>query len=172
MSFALEFRKNYLIDRTNQVEAQPKKRRARAKSIDRKSIDTAASISGRQVARALLIAGLILAVFNSSALMQYTHRLSDNAFGPEIIIASEKWHAMMETGRMTEISQRIRTAVSTARSSSWNDLRNNLGIDGRRLGRADKPISPSDQGIITSAPRSEDGQSGRSIRSSIADGSG
>jgi hypothetical protein len=172
MSFALEFRKNHLSARAAPVAAPTKRRRARSKSADRKAVNATTSISGRQVARALMIAGLILAVFNSSALVQYTHRLSDNIFGPEIIIASEKWHALMETGRMTEVSQRIRTAVATARASSWHDIGENLGLDVRRISRSGEPDSRSNDGIITSAPQRPDERSEQPIRSSIADGSG
>ena len=172
MSFALEFRKKNLIDRSKPAEAEPKKRRARAKQRSRMNVSVDTPISARRVAQALLIAGVILAVFNSNALVQYTHSLSDNAFGPRIIVASEKWHALMEAGRMTEISERIRSAVTAARGSSWAEIAGNMGIKAQPLSRSTERGAPSDQGIITSAPGPYDGERDKPARGSIADGSG
>lgn len=129
-SFALEYRKKMQAERT---ETKPRVRKAAAAvnasdfvmAPAGKSSDTPGN--SRRVLAALLFAGLILSVFNSSALVQYAGGLGYNQAAMRVIIASENWHALMEQTRMTALVEGVREAVTTARHSQWRDLA--FGLD-------------------------------------------
>ncbi len=140
MSFALEFRKKHLIDRPAASVGRQALEQApgsRAKDAGRGIAAPAMVPNARRVALTLLIAAVVLAVFNSGSLVQYTRGLSDTMLGPNIIRASERWHAMMESGHMTDLTNRIRAVVSSARQSSWEDVARRFGLAAqRRVGDA------------------------------------
>ena len=150
MSFALEYRKKMQAE-AEKTRSRHKTRAARRPKTDfvvdaaRGSDDTPGN--RRCVLAALLLAGLILAVFNSGGLVRYAGGLGYNALVMKIIIASEDWHSLMERSRMTALMDGIRGAVTAARQSSWHDLA--FGVD----------LTPTHPYLTTPATaRSEDGQ--------------
>ena len=173
MSFALEHRKKYLIGRDAPPLAPARKsRRERTKSRDANAALVAGSMSERRVLLTLLLAGLILSVFNSGALVRYTRGLSESVMGTRIIDVSEKWHGLMETGRMTALSEGIRSSVSLARNSSWDDIAEQLGFGARRALRDTDRPNRSSNGIVTSIPGPYGDQPAKPVRSLSADQSG
>ena len=172
MSFALEFRKQRLTNsssRSKSREAAPKRRASHRKT--KRENDTS-TLTGRQVAAALLIAGIVLSVFNSGALVQYAGGLADRVHGPVIISVSERWHALMELGRMNRLSERVRAAVSTARHSSWQDVARQLGMAADdQIGEA-KGAPQTDSGAVSSIPGRYGDQPAKPIRRTSADQSG
>lgn len=152
MSFALEFRKKHLVKRSGESQAERAVMRDDQARSSKQTPPAPKPMSGRRVAQALLVAAVILAVFNSGALVQYARGLSDKMFGPPIITASETWHAMMERGRLTGLTEQIRQIVSQARQSSWDDIAKGLGLmPERQLGEA-APAHRSLGGDVTSIP--------------------
>lgn len=143
MSFALEYRKKMQAEareaeagkKTTRKPRPARSRRARTKKsapppamapadfvvgAAKKSTDTRGN--RLRVLAALSLAGGILSVFNSGALVQYAGGLGYNQAAMRVIIASENWHALMEQSRMTALVDGIREAVTTARHSEWQDL--------------------------------------------------
>ena len=134
MSFALEYRKKMQKEAAAVgVDAvaggTPKKARAEDFVLHpaKKSADTRAN--RRRTLAALSLAGIILSVFNSGGLVQYTGNLGYNDVSIRIITASEDWHQLMEENRMTLVVDEIRNAVMVARHSSWQDLAMGLTLE-------------------------------------------
>lgn len=119
MSFALEFRK-----KLQQREAETLRIKKANEGFVSMPVDSSTDTSNnrRRVLLALLIAGAVLSVFNSGGLVRYTQGLADNPVGPGLIIASEKWHALMQERQATLVVDHIRGSVALVRNSSWRDL--------------------------------------------------
>lgn len=119
MSFALEYRKKL-------QEQERAAHRARKENEGFVSLpaDDAADTRGnrRRVMLALIIAGGILATFNSGSLVNYSYDLADSAAGQRLIELTEAWHDMMEETRAAEVVDHIRGSVESARESTWEDL--------------------------------------------------
>ena len=151
MSFALEFRKKLTVGKSQTTPASSTSRHPstarRSKTTPDKSLTNA-----RRVAGALLIAGLILAVFNSAALVRYSRGLSDKICGPKFISVSETWHGLMERAQTTNLADHIRTMVTTARQSNWGDIVRQIGLDEKSaVGERAEEKKPVD-GVVTSIP--------------------
>jgi hypothetical protein len=119
MSFALEFRK-----KLQQREAETLRIKKANEGFVSMPVDSSTDTSNnrRRVLLALVIAGGVLSIFNSGGLVRYTQGLADNPVGPVLIIASEKWHALMQEKQATLVVDHIRGSVAMVRDSSWRDL--------------------------------------------------
>ena len=91
---------------------------------------------------ALTVAMLILAVFNSAALISYARDLVSSESGRQIYALSERWHGMMEDVHATEALGVLRQRVDTAREARWSDLARTLGIE-RFLARRQEARRPA-----------------------------
>jgi len=120
MSFALEYRKK-LQDRERRQRALKKAN----EGFVTMPLDEDADTRGnrRRVMLALVVAGLLLATLNSAGLVSYTRDMYETQLGRTLIVASEKWHAMMERGKATLLVDSVRGTVSAMRETSWRDLR-------------------------------------------------
>ncbi len=119
MSFALQYRKK-LQDQQSEAQAVKKANEGFVSMPAEPSTDT--SNNRRRVLLALVLAGGILATFNSGGLVSYTQELADNPVGPRLIIASEKWHELMQEKQVTRVVDHIRGSLAKAREASWQDL--------------------------------------------------
>lgn len=162
MSFALEYRKKMQAEAREAQAGKKKARKAKparppraaSKPRVKKSappamapaefvVATAAKASDTprnrlRVLGALSLAGLILSVFNSGALVQYAGGLGYNQAALRVMIASENWHALMQDSHMTSLAEGIREMVTSARQSEWQDLAFGLEL---------KPNHPYLQGL-------------------------
>ncbi len=125
MSFALEYRKKLQQQEREAVRA--------AKANEGFVATPAGDVSdtrrnGRRVLAALVIAGGVLSVFNSGALVRYTQDLAGNPLGEKVIELSERWHEMMQAKQVTRVVEEIRGSLTMAREASWRDLTARLGI--------------------------------------------
>ena len=145
MSFALEYRKRLLARQKASDVAD-------AEAFPAPDVDAAETSGNRyRVLCALVVAAVILATFNSGALVHYARGLADGPLGPGPVEVSESWHEMMEAKGITRLVEAIRGGVMGAREISWADLGAGLG-----LGRGDATAAPTgvaatDQDTITSS---------------------
>lgn len=120
MSFALEFRKK-LQDREREQRALKKANEGFVAMPLGEDADTRGN--RRRVILALVVAGLLLGTLNSAGLVSYTRDMYETQLGRNLIVASEKWHAMMERGKATLLVDSVRGTVSAMRETSWHDLK-------------------------------------------------
>ncbi len=117
MSFAMDFRRESAAQR-----------KAAEYTHALNTIDSSSSAKSEKrihrlsVLGALCIAAVVLGLFNSAALVQYSYKLSESDLGIRVLEASEEWHELMQQKRLTLVVERIRDAVGTARQSQWQDL--------------------------------------------------
>lgn len=143
MSFALEYRKKLQAQQQEAVRF----RRANEGFVSMPAeATTDTSNNRRRVFLALILAGGILATFNSGALVNYTQGLANNPVGPELILASEKWHEMMQEKQVTRVVDHIRGSVALVREARWQDL--TFGLD---LTTAENPETPRTQPQVVPA---------------------
>lgn len=119
MSFALDFRKR-LQDREREKLRVAKENAGFVTMPLDPETDTRGN--RRRVTLALLIAGGLLAVLNSGSLVNYAYTMTDTRAGQLLVVASEKWHGMMERGSATQLVDHIRGSVAAIRETSWHDL--------------------------------------------------
>ena len=125
MSFILDFRKK---QQRQQREAM------RVRKINEDFVTLPAEDSAdtprnrRRVLLALVIAGGVLAVFNSAGLVHYTQDLAGNPIGERLIVASERWHGMMQRKHVTVVVEEIRGSLAFVKQANWHDLTQGLGI--------------------------------------------
>lgn len=123
MSFALEYRKK--------MQAEAKRARARQDEAESpedgfilappgRSAETRAN--RRRVLAALVLAGLVLGVFNSGALVHYAGGLGYNEFTMRAITLAERWDRLMRENRLTLVTSQLRDMAAQARRSRWRDL--------------------------------------------------
>ncbi|MGD9868605.1 MAG: hypothetical protein AB7U38_11460 [Hyphomicrobiales bacterium] len=121
MSFALEYRRKRIA---REAEGARKVRRkdeeGYAAPAPRRKADTRKN--RLHVLAILAIAACVMAVFNSGSLVGRTQSLYETSLGREVIVASEKWHGLMEAGRLTVVVEGIRGAVSGFRDATWQDV--------------------------------------------------
>ena len=134
MSFALEYRKKMQQEAAVAAAGEAtrdasKKSRAGDFVLQPAKKDVNTRANRRRTLAALSLAGIILSVFNSGGMVQYTGNLSYNDLSIRIITASEDWHQLMEENRMTLVVDEIRNAVMIARHSSWQDLAMGLSLE-------------------------------------------
>lgn len=129
MSFALEFRKKL---------QQQEREAAQAAKANEGFVTAPAGgagdtrRNGRRVLAALVIAGGVLSVFNSGALVRYTQDLAGNPIGERLIELSERWHETMQRKQATRVVEEIRGSLTMAQEASWRDLTARLGIEPSR----------------------------------------
>lgn len=119
MSFALEYRKKLL------AREREARRVARAnEGFVSMPADDAADTRGNRarVLLALVIAGGLLAVFNSGGLVQYAYGLTDSQLGRRFVAVAERWHGLMQDRQVPGVIEQIRGSVMMARQTSWSDL--------------------------------------------------
>jgi len=143
MSFALEYRKKLQAQQNEAVRI----RKANEGFVSMPAeATTDTSNNRRRVFLALILAGGILATFNSGALVNYTQGMANNPVGPELILASEKWHEMMQEKQVTRVVDHIRGSVALVRETRWQDL--TFGLD---LTTAENPEAPGAQPQVVPA---------------------
>lgn len=76
----------------------------------------------RRVLAALVLAGLVLGVFNSGALVHYAGGLGYNGFTMRVITLAERWDRLMRENRLTLVTSELRDMAARARRSRWRDL--------------------------------------------------
>jgi hypothetical protein len=128
---------------------------------------TDTSNNRRRVFLALILAGGILATFNSGGLVNYTQGLANNPVGPELILASEKWHEMMQEKQVTRVVDHIRGSVALVRETRWQDL--TFGLD---LTTAENPEAPGAQPQVVPANLPGEPERPQQIKPGIAKPSG
>jgi len=124
MSFALQYRKKLQAQKSEAL-AVKKANEGFVSMPAEASTDT--SYNRRRVFLALVLAGGILAVFNSGGLVNYSQGFANNPLGPDLILASEKWHELMQKKQATRVVEHIRGSIALVREASWQDL--TLGLD-------------------------------------------
>lgn len=148
MSFALEYRKR-LLSRQQEQEARNS---GDADPFIWSEGDAAETPRNRlRVLYALIVAGLILATFNSGSLVYYARGLAEGPLGPGLLEVSESWHTMMESGRVTRLVETVRAGVAGARETSWADLGDGLGIGRSEATAAPTGVAETDRDTITSS---------------------
>lgn len=78
------------------------------------------------VLAALLLAGLVLAVFNSEALTRYARGQGETAAGRQAYALSLRWHRMMESGHATLLMDGLRESARLAREAAWPESANQV----------------------------------------------
>jgi hypothetical protein len=131
MSFALQYRKK-LQQQQSEALAVKKANEGFVSMPADASTDT--STNRRRVFLALILAGGILAVFNSGGLVNYTQGFANNPVGPHLILASERWHELMQKKQATRVVEHFRGSIALVREASWRDL-----AFGLQLTTAEKP---------------------------------
>lgn len=119
MSFALEYRKK-LQARAREQQAVRKANEGFVALPVNEAADTRRN--RRRVLCAVFIAGAFLAVFNSDGLVRYSYNHADSQAGRRLVVLSEKWHQLMQAGRLPDVVEQIRGSVMMVRHSSWQDL--------------------------------------------------
>lgn len=137
MSFALEYRKKLQVQQ-NEALTVRKANEGFVSMPAEASTDT--RNNRRRVFLGLVLAGGILAVFNSGGLVNYTQGFANNPVGPHLILASERWHELMQKKQATRVVDHIRGSVVFAREARWQDL--TFGLD---LTTAENPEEPQRQ---------------------------
>ncbi|MEM8744983.1 MAG: hypothetical protein AAGF14_10140 [Pseudomonadota bacterium] len=118
MSFALQYRKKL----QQQAREAARKRKENEGFVSPPAQETDTGSNRRRVLFALMIAGAILAAFNSGGLVQYSYDLAENPAGQKLVEVAEDWHDMMQETRATDVIDHIRGSVAVVRESTWEDL--------------------------------------------------
>lgn len=131
MSFALEYRKKHLVAPKKSETPAPKakatpKRRAR-KAPPKKVVALARPPEDTRENRAtvlgaLLLAALILAVFNSEGLRLVAGDLAEQEAARPVLVVSEAWDQTMERVGAKAVMASVRKLVEEAREASWSDV--------------------------------------------------
>lgn len=124
MSFALQYRKK-LQARQSEARITKKANEGFVSPPADPSSDTPGN--RRRVFIALVLAGGILATFNSGGLVNYAQELAGNPVGPKLILASETWHELMREKQVTRVVDHIRGSLVYVREARWRDL--TFGLD-------------------------------------------
>lgn len=143
MSFALEYRKKL---QAQQRDAQVAKKANEGFVAEPDEAATDTTSNRRRVFLALVLAGSILATFNSGGLVNYTQGLADKPMGPQLILASERWHELMQEKQITRVIDHIRGSVAFVRDTSWQDL-----AIGLKTSTAEKPMEPAKPHLVLPA---------------------
>jgi hypothetical protein len=143
MSFALEYRKKL---QAQQRDAQVTKKAN--EGFVAEPVETASDTTSnrRRVFLVLVLAGGILATFNSGGLVNYTQGLADKPMGPQLILASERWHELMQEKKITRVVDHIRGFVAFVRDTSWQDL-----AIGLKTSTAEIPTEPTKPPLVLPA---------------------
>jgi hypothetical protein len=160
MSFALEYRKKLQAQQLEAVRFR-KANEGFVSMPAEASTDT--SNNRRRVFLALILAGGILATFNSGGLVNYTQGLANNPVGPELIIASEKWHELMQEKQVTRVVDHIRGSLALVREARWRDLA--FGLD---FTTAENPETPRTRPQVVPATLPGEPERPRQIKPRIA----
>lgn len=73
----------------------------------------------RRTAVAMLVAALVLAVFNSDGLSVWARNLPGHPVSDRIVYAADQWHELMQTLGPARISQTVRDFVQDLRYQGW-----------------------------------------------------
>lgn len=128
MSFALEYRRK-MQSEANRRASHKKKSSNGADFVvaaPRTNADTRAN--RRRVLAAVSLAGIILSIFNSGAMVNYAGGLGYSAVSMRVITLTESWHDLMQERQLTRVVEEIRGAMSVARRSRWQDIASGLAI--------------------------------------------
>lgn len=174
MSFALDFRKKRTkSERRPRGQNMADEALEQGFAIPRARKDASTHINRRRVFAALLIAAMVLAVFNSAALVQYARGFSGGAVGARLIDVSESWHRAMDSSQVTRIVATIRDAVSAVRHAGWHDMAAPF------TGKAEPPAprdlarpARPDGGTMTSIPSRYGGAPAAPLKRGTSDKSG
>ncbi len=150
MSFALQYRKK-LLQQQREAWAVIKANEGFVSMPAQTSADT--SNNRRRVFLALIVAGGILAVFNSGGLVNYTQGLASNPVGPKLILASERWHELMQEKQVTRVVDRIRGSLALVREASWRDLTFGLDVTRAQTPEQPRPIPKAGSPKLPKGPR-------------------
>jgi hypothetical protein len=130
MSFALEYRKKHLTAPKKAEAPAPKpkaKPKRRARKTPPKQVvvavlpeDTGANRA--TVLGALLLAALILAVFNSEGLRLVAGDIAEEEAGRPVLVVSEAWDDAMNRVGAKAVVASVRKLVEEAREASWADV--------------------------------------------------
>lgn len=143
MSFALDYRKKLQDKERDELRLAKENAGFVTMPLDP---DTDTRGNRRRVTLALLIAGGLLAVLNSAGLVNYAYNLADTRAGQMLVVASERWHGMMERHRTTQVVGHIRGSVVAIRETSWQDLKVVLNFSPEQPGDMDQdrpPVMPA-----------------------------
>lgn len=161
-SFALEYRKKHLVV-PKQCEAPALKAKAKRKRRTRKSAPKKVVVAiGRPedtranratVLGALLLAALILAVFNSEGLRLVAGDLAEEEVGRPVLVVSEAWDKTMERVGAKALMASVRKVVEEAREASWSDVAVIAGAGPRQGERRTIAADVSRGDITGSLPR-------------------
>ncbi len=146
MSFALQYRKKL---QAQQSEAQVAKKANEGFVALPADPSTDTSSNRRRVFFALVLAGGILATFNSGGLVNYTQEMASNPVGPRLIMASEKWHELMREKQVTRVVDHIRGSLAYVREARWQDLTFGLELP---VAARPKDVQPPQQVVPANLP--------------------
>jgi hypothetical protein len=129
MSFALEFRKKHYLTRA-QAKAGGERASRAPKARTRAETHANTRASRTTVLGALLMAGAILAVFNSEGLRLWVGDLAERGIGRPLLALSEAWDSAMERVGTKAVLASVRGLAAEAREASWDDLAGLVGAPG------------------------------------------
>lgn len=155
MSFALEFRK-----KLQQKEREQRALKKANEGFVTMPLGEDADTRGnrRRVTLALVIAGALLGALNSAGLVSYTRDMYETQVGRTLIVASERWHAMMQRGKATLLVDHVRGTVSAMRETSWHDLKVVFDLVPRAPGGPSPDAAPVLPAVTHEPPASPDMQ--------------
>lgn len=93
---------------------------------------------------AMLLAGFVLLVFNSAALVSYVRGLPIGPVEDTIIALSETWHEQMARNGATAFVEEVHGAIARLRAATWEDV-HDLTV---RLTRSGPPPEDLRGGVI------------------------
>lgn len=73
----------------------------------------------RRMLRTLLVAALLLGIFNSGALFSWVRGLPAGTIEAGIIVSSETWHHWMEEAGVSDYIVRIREQIQSLKNADW-----------------------------------------------------
>jgi hypothetical protein len=126
MSFALEFRTKHFTARPTKAAARPRKRSPSKRSVREGRAETQGARA--TTLGALVLAAVILAVFNSEGLRLYAGDLAENQFGRPLLTVSEAWDGAMQRAGANAVEEQVRGFVAALREARWTDLTSAFGV--------------------------------------------
>ena len=103
--------------RRSRVTARTLGRIRFARSSAAASPDTVTNV--RSVALAMAVAAVLLVVFNSSEVRLFARDLPGNAVTDVLVVAADRWHALMQALGPAQLRPAVREAFEAVRALRW-----------------------------------------------------
>ena len=152
-SFALSFRRKYFLEPALAAELRS---RSQATSPVSRPIPPVGHRIGevpdksparRTTLAALVIAALVLAVFNSEAMVSTARDLAESRMGRPLLPVVERWDGAMDRIGAKRLVGSVRTLMLDAQHARWSDVAGAFGLENDPM-TAERPM---DAGLYTGA---------------------